>query len=81
MTSRQQLEAEGWKRMSVYDEPRLSALADQYRELDFEVHPEPIHPDELEDCSHSIIEEPKRYRTLYVRKKDDPSESDLFSDE
>ena len=73
---RQQLESEGWKRMSVYDEPRVSELAEAYRDLGFEVHLEPIGPEELEDCAECIVEAPDRYRTIYVRKRDDGAEDD-----
>lgn len=77
MSRRRQLEAEGWRRMNVYDEPRLSELAETYKELGFEVHYEPIHPEELEGCAECIAEVPERYRTIYVRKLAGRGEEDL----
>ena len=38
----QELEAQGWTRQNVMDEPRLSELVEMYQELDIEVHLEPF---------------------------------------
>jgi signal recognition particle subunit SEC65 len=66
-TRREKLEAEGWRRMNLIDEPRLTELAETYRELGYEVHLEPLHPDEEMECTECIAAEPERYRTIYVR--------------
>jgi hypothetical protein len=70
LTRREQLEAAGWQRMNLYDEPRLSELAQSYRELGYQVHFEPVHLDEEGDCAACIAEEPERYCTIYIRKLD-----------
>ncbi|TET33548.1 MAG: hypothetical protein E3J72_16435 [Planctomycetota bacterium] len=67
-TKQQQLETEGWERMTTMDEPRLSELVEEYKELGFEVHLEPLHPDEETDCTTCMEEEPEKYKTIYVRK-------------
>jgi len=67
-THRARLEAEGWRRMILYDEPRLTELADQYRELGYEVHLEQFHPDEDQGCNPCLAEQAERYKTIYVRK-------------
>lgn len=73
-TRREQLEAEGWKRMNIYDEPRLSELAETYKQLGFEVRFEPILPEEFGGCAECIAENPERYRTIYVRKVSEEGE-------
>jgi hypothetical protein len=66
-TMQARLEARGWKRMNTYDEPRLSELVESYRELGYEVHLEPFHPEEDEDCTECLAAEPERFRTIYIR--------------
>ncbi len=39
-----QLQAEGWTRQFLADEPRLGEAVAQYRQLGFEVHLEPVDP-------------------------------------
>jgi len=67
VTMQQKLEADGWERMTM-DEPRLSEIVEEYRELDFEVHLEPIHPDEETGCTTCMEEQPEKFKTIYVRK-------------
>lgn len=62
------LEAEGWKRMATYSEPRLSEMVEEYRELGFEVRIEEVDPDS-EECTECIELEPESTKTIYVRKK------------
>jgi len=70
VTRGEQLAAEGWQRQSVYDEPRLSEMADMYREIGFEVHLEPFHPEEEKGCAGCLAAFPDRYKTLYTRKRE-----------
>jgi hypothetical protein len=79
ISRRQTLESEGWRRMTVIDEPRLSEIAGEYRRLGYEVHLEPIHPDEIGECTTCIFEAPDRYRTIYVRGEV-TGDDDLFED-
>ena len=69
-TRQQELESQGWRRMTTTDEPRLSELAEEYGLLGFEVHLEPIHIDEEAVCTECIAQAPDRFRTIYVRRGD-----------
>ncbi len=67
----EELIREGWEKQSTNDEPRLSELAELYRELDFEVHLEPFHPEETQECTECMKVSPDKYKTIYIRKKDE----------
>ncbi len=67
----QELEAQGWTRQNVMDEPRLSELVEMYQELDFEVHLEPFDPAEEEGCIICMAQEPERYKVIYTRPKEE----------
>ncbi len=63
-----ELKAQGWSKRTTYDEPRLSEVAALYEELGFEVRLEPFYPmDKL--CSDCLLDEPDRFKTIYVRSK------------
>jgi hypothetical protein len=47
MTRQDELARQGWQRKSTYDEPRLSEMADMYKDIGLEVHLEPFHADEI----------------------------------
>lgn len=68
MTREEELQKEGWEKRFTMDEPRLSEMAQQYRELGFEVLLEPIDPSS-EECTVCITANLDRYRTLYTRRK------------
>ena len=68
MTRHEELKAKGWLKMTVMDEPRLSELREEYLELGFEVHLEPMRVEEETDCMACVAEDPGRYRTIYIRK-------------
>ncbi len=53
MTREEELIRQGWKKQATYDEPRLSEMADTYREIGLEVHLEAFHPDEEPGCTGS----------------------------
>ena len=64
---RRRLEAEGWTRRTVTDEPRLSELVGLYEELDFEVAVLPVSTEDLDGCSVCIDRDPGRYKTIFTR--------------
>ena len=69
ITRQAELARQGWKRQAPYDEPRLSEMADMYREIGLEVHLEPFHPDQEPGCTDCMASMPERYKTIYTRKK------------
>jgi len=66
-TRRARLEAEGWTRRTVIDEPRLSELVETYRSLGFEVQVVPVADDDLSECSECVRADPCRFGTIYTR--------------
>jgi hypothetical protein len=70
MTHEEELIAQGWQRRATYDEPRLSEMAEQYREIGMDVRMEPFHPEDEERCAGCLAEFPDRYKTIYTRKRE-----------
>jgi len=68
MFREEELKKEGWEKRFTMDEPRISEMAEQYRELGFEVLIEPVDLSS-EECLSCIASNPNRYKTLYTRKK------------
>ena len=68
MSREEDLRKEGWEKRFTMDEPRLSEMAEQYKELGFEVLLEPVDPSS-EECTTCITASPDRYRTVYTRRK------------
>jgi len=68
MSREEELKKEGWEKRFTMDEPRLSEMADQYRELGFEVLLEPVDPSS-EECTVCITTNLDRYRTIYTRRR------------
>ncbi|MGQ9645798.1 MAG: hypothetical protein ACUVWO_04575 [Thermodesulfobacteriota bacterium] len=68
MSREDDLKKQGWEKRFTIDEPRLSEMAEQYRELGFEVLIEPVDPSS-EECTVCITANLNRYRTLYTRRK------------
>ncbi len=68
MSLEEQLKKEGWQKRFTIDEPRLSEMVEQYKELGFEVLLEPVDLSS-EECTSCIAVDPKRYRTIYTRKR------------
>jgi hypothetical protein len=65
---RTELEKEGWIRQFTVDEPRLSEAVEMYKLLGFEVHLEPMVPDEnFEECAACLEVMCDRYKTIYTR--------------
>ena len=69
MTREEELARQGWEKQSTNDEPRLSELVETYKEIGFEIHLEPFHPDEEPGCTECMKISPDSYKTIYIRKK------------
>ena len=68
MSREEQLKKEGWQKRFTIDEPRLSEMLEQYKELGFEVLLEPVDLSS-EECTSCIAVDPKRYKTIFTRLK------------
>ena len=68
MNREEELKKEGWEKRFTIDEPRLSEMAEQYRELEFEVLLEPVGTSS-EDCTSCLPVMSDRYKTIYTRRK------------
>jgi len=66
---KEDLEKQGWIKQTIYDEPRLSEIAEMYREMGFDVHIEPFNPNDETECSECMKAQPDRYKTIYTRKR------------
>jgi hypothetical protein len=62
-----ELEAQGWQRCFVADEPRLSEAVATYRELGLEVRLVPVPVGEG-PCSECMMAAPDRFRLIYTRR-------------
>lgn len=69
MIREEELKKQGWEKRFTIDEPRLSEMAEQYKELGFEVLLEPFDPSS-EECTICITAAADRYKTIYTRRKD-----------
>ena len=67
MGREEELKIQGWEKRFTMDESRLSEMAEQYRELGFEVLIEPVDLTS-EECIDCMANDSKRYKTLYTRK-------------
>ena len=70
MSREQQLKKEGWQKRFTIDEPRLSEMVEQYKEIGFEVLLEPVDTTS-EECT-TCLKDPAfsdRYKTIYTRPK------------
>ena len=70
MTREEKLKKEGWEKRFTIDEPRLSEMVEQYKELEFEVLIEPVDTS-TEECTSCITAFSDRYKTIYTRPKND----------
>jgi hypothetical protein len=68
MNREEELQKQGWEKRFTMDEPRLSEMAKQYKELGFEVLLEPVDPSS-EECTICITAALDRYKTIYTRRK------------
>lgn len=70
MTLEEELKKEGWEKRFTIDEPRLSEMVEQYKEVGFEVLLEPVDTSS-EECTSCLSAFHDRYRTIYTRRKRD----------
>ena len=63
----EQLLAEGWKKQSTLDEPRLSEAVQTYREIGFEVILVPFDPEQESSCTVCMQNTPEKYQTIFTR--------------
>jgi hypothetical protein len=68
MNREEELKKQGWEKRFTIDEPRLSEMVDQYKELEFEVLLEPVDISS-EECTICITASADRYKTIYTRRK------------
>jgi hypothetical protein len=68
VTREETLKREGWKKRFTTDEPRLSEMIEEYKELGFEVLLEPVDTSS-EECTSCITASSDRYKTIYTRQK------------
>jgi len=70
--SEEELQREGWTRRFTISPARLEETVELYRSLGYEVHLEPLSPDELEeqcqDCRLAVV----FFRILYTRPRRRP---------
>jgi hypothetical protein len=69
MTRQEELTDQGWQRQATYDEPRLSEMAEMYKDIGLEVHLEPFHVDDEPGCTGCMAATPELFKTIYTRKK------------
>ena len=70
MGRHQELEKEGWVKQFSADEPRLSEAVEEYQQLGFEVHLEPLDPQEMAgECTTCFMASCDRYQVIYTRRK------------
>jgi len=70
MTREDELRKQGWEKRFTIDEPRLSDMVEQYKELGFEVLLEPVDTSS-EECTTCITVFHDRYKTIYTRRLSD----------
>jgi hypothetical protein len=70
MTREEILRKQGWEKRFTIDEPRLSDMVEQYKELGFEVLLEPVDTSS-EKCKICITAFHDRYKTIYTRRLSD----------
>ena len=63
-----ELQAQGWERCFIADEPRLSEAVETYREIGYEVTVVPVPLDD-DGCTECIALDPNRYRLILIRKR------------
>ena len=69
MTRENELTREGWQKQSTNDEPRLSELAETYKDIGYDVHLEPFDPEEEPGCMECMKLQADRYKTIYIRNR------------
>ena len=70
MSREEELQKQGWEKRFTIDEPRLSEMVEQYKELGFEILLEPVDTSS-EECTGCLTDPAfsDRYKTIYTRQK------------
>ncbi len=71
LSRQEHLQRQGWQRRSTHDEPRLSELAQMYRELGLQVLLEPCEPASDQGCASCTALDPERYKTIYTKEMEE----------
>ena len=66
-TMDKRLAEDGWERRSVLSEPRLSEAVQEYKDLGFEVHLEPVQSGDPETGCDACFPEGDTSRIIYTR--------------
>ena len=70
MSKNEKLEKQGWKKMTTIDEPRLSEIVAEYKEIGYEVRLEEATFEEVNQlCKNCLQSDCAKYKTIYIRKK------------
>ena len=69
MTAEEELIKDGWEKRAIFDDPRLTEIVEQYEEIGFEVHLEPIRIEDKDGCTDCMQQNPDRFKIIYTRKK------------
>jgi hypothetical protein len=65
-----ELVAQGWQRRFVTDGRRLREYVELYESMGFEIHAEPLEPEEVSpDCGDCRLIILLQFHTLYTRKR------------
>lgn len=79
----QELISQGWTKQSILDEPRLSEIVQEYRDLGFEVHLEPLDPQGCQESDGCTVcfqnpEVAAQFKVIFTRRPpDEPYYEDL----
>lgn len=79
-----ELKAQGWARKFTADEPRLSEAVEEYRDLGFEVHLEPVDPDacQSEGQCTACFDNPeaaRRFKVIFTRPAENAEGLDVLA--
>ena len=69
ISSRNQLEKEGWIKKFTIEEHRIKEYKELYESLNLEVRIEPVVSSEIDGCSTCFEVECDKYKVIYTRSK------------
>jgi hypothetical protein len=65
----EEMREKGWIKQNTIGEPRLSECVDLYKSIGYEVHLEPVNPNEMSEDCRRCYEEDETVKTIYIRKE------------
>jgi hypothetical protein len=80
-TRENELTRDGWQKQSTNDEPRLSELAEMYKDIGYDVHLEPFHPEEEPGCTECMKLQADRYKTIYIRNRRNSDDNGIMAND